>query len=131
MSAPEFGVTAPPVQTVPRQRPQQPAAVRRQDRAPTVPPERARPARRTAVREPETPWVFSAPRILMACIKVALAPLHLVVLLSELVMAALILGVVALAAGWWLGFVTDAQVLDAVRPIGERLLSMVQSLGYL
>ena len=65
------------------------------------------------------------------CFALAIAPLRLLVMVAELVMAAVVLGIAGAIGAWWLGWVTDAQVLDIARPLGERLMAMVQSLGYL
>lgn len=65
------------------------------------------------------------------CFALAIAPLRLLVMVAELVMAAVVLGIAGAIGAWWLGWVTDAQVLDIARPVGERLMAMVQSLGYL
>lgn len=134
MSMSEFGVTTePPAQ---RPRPASPQ-VRRKPEQPPAPARRAPPVRQPQAwsgSEPAwdaKPWWFSIPAVVKGCFKVVFFPVTLAIIVSELVMAALILGVAGVAAGWWLGFLTDAQIIEVARPVGERILAMVQSLGYL
>lgn len=79
----------------------------------------------------QRPWWMLAGPVLKACFGVAIAPLRLLVMIAELVMAAVVLGIAGAIGAWWLGWITDAQVLDIARPLGERLMAMVQSLGYM
>lgn len=65
------------------------------------------------------------------CFLVAIAPLRAAVMIAELIMAAIVLGIAATVGGWWMGWITDAQVLEIARPVGDRLMSIIQSLGYL
>ena len=67
----------------------------------------------------------------MACAKVALFPLTVVTKVAELCMAALVLGIAGAGFLWWSGRITDAQVMEMLRPLGDRILAMVQSSGML
>ena len=90
--------------------------------------------RRQAVdrlREAQSPWYFDVPRVLMACLRLSFAPFALLVKLAELCTSLIVLGIVAIGAAWYLGYITDADVIEAVKPLGDRLLSMVQSAGLL
>lgn len=106
-------------------------------RAPTPAPSSAdrivRTQNRAATRAAETasPWWFSAPKVLLTCGRVAFLPFTLAVKVAELAMATVILGIVAVGGAWYLGYITDKNVVDALKPVGDRLLAMVQGAGLL
>ena len=82
-----------------------------------------------AVRERGRPWYFEAPSIFAWCIQAALAPFNLAVRLAEGLVAFALLGAMALVCAWWQGLITDHDVIAYLRPVGQRLLAMVQQSG--
>lgn len=91
----------------------------------------AQPEARRAPQSPPKAWWFAFPAVMKACFKVATAPIHLAIMMAELIMAGLVLGVAGVIGAWWFGWITDEQILAAAKPVGDRLMVMIQSLGYL
>lgn len=121
----------------PRQeRPRQPAP-------PVTPPKRqaespvaqalVRQSQKVSIRAAETarPWYFAAPAVFMGCMKVVFFPIVAAIRAAEFLMAAVVLSIFGAAGGWYLGKITDQQVMDVLQPLGDRLLAMVQSAGLL
>lgn len=126
-------MTTPDLSVEPKQQPVRHQASQ-QPRRPARPSPAVRPLLSSDTRiavGSSSPWWFRIPAVVAACFKVAMAPLHLVVLASELVMAALVLGIAGTIGAWWLGWITDAQILAVAKPLGDRLMAIIQSLGYL
>lgn len=117
----------------PQPRAAQPTPSRPRQRVDAPATDRDRQHRRSVekLREAQAPWYFSAPKVLLACFRVAFAPFNLLVKVAELLVALVVLGIVAVIAAWYLGYITDADVIAAMKPIGDRLLQMVQSAGML
>lgn len=77
----------------------------------------------------DQPWWYPAGAVFSWGLKAALFPLNVVVKAAELVMAAVVMAIVATAAGWYFGYIDDRTVVDALMPIGQRLLSMAQGVS--
>jgi hypothetical protein len=75
------------------------------------------------------PWWFAAPAVALGCARVAAAPLVAVVRLAEAAVAIALLAALGVAAAWHLGYIADKEVVAALKPVGQRLLAMVQSAG--
>lgn len=98
---------------------------------PVQPSDRSRRQAADRVREAQSPWYFSAPKVLLACAKLTFAPFALLVKVAELCMALVVIGIVVVGAAWYLGYITDTEVMGALKPLGDRLLGMVQAAGLL
>jgi len=75
------------------------------------------------------PWWFDAPAVAMGCARVAAAPFVAVVRVAEAAVAVALLAALATAFAWHQGYVTDKDVVAALKPVGQRVLAMVQSAG--
>lgn len=81
------------------------------------------------VRAAGRPWYFDAPGVALACAKVALAPLLLLVKMAEAAVALALLAAIGAVVAWHQGYIADKDVVAALRPLGQRILAMVQSGG--
>lgn len=81
------------------------------------------------IRAVARPWYFDAPKVALACAKVALAPLHLAIKVAEAAVALALLAAVGVVVAWHQGYIADKDVVAALRPLGQRILAMVQSSG--
>ena len=75
------------------------------------------------------PWYFDAPRVLLTCFQVTLAPLGLAIRAAEAAVSLAVLAVIGVGAGWYVGMITDQDVIQHLRPVGQRILAMVQQAG--
>jgi hypothetical protein len=75
------------------------------------------------------PWYFDAPRVLLTCFQVTLAPLGLAIRAAEAAVSLAVLAVIGVGAGWYMGMITDQDVIQHLRPVGQRILAMVQQAG--
>lgn len=75
------------------------------------------------------PWYFDTPRVLLTCVQVTLAPLGLAIRAAEAAVSLAVLAVIGVGAGWYMGMITDQDVVQHLRPIGQRILAMVQQAG--
>jgi hypothetical protein len=73
------------------------------------------------------PWWFAFPGVMIACANVVLMPL--VVQVAEAAVALALLAALGLVLAWHLGYVADRDVVAALKPVGQRILAMVQSAG--
>lgn len=110
--------------------PRAPAAPKRAPR-PEVRPLRTQRQRSLDIAEVGRPWFFAAPSIMVWCAKIAFLPFNMAVKIAELVLAGVILGIVGIAAAWYFHLLSDQEVMLALKPVGDRLLQMVQAAGVL
>ena len=75
------------------------------------------------------PWYFDAPGVAVACARVVLAPLLLMIKLAEAAVALALLAAIGVVVAWHQGYIADKDVVAALRPLGQRILAMVQSGG--
>lgn len=119
-----------PVPQAPRRQPPAPQVVAVQ--AVRERPAAASPRRRpqaTVAQESLQPWWFAVPAVLLACLRWAVMPIHVAVRAAEAAVAIAILAILGTVGAWWLGHVSDQQVVAALKPVGERILAMVQSVA--
>ena len=83
------------------------------------------------IRAVARPWYFDVPRVALGCAKVALAPLLVAIKLAEAAVALALLVALGAVVAWHQGYIADKDVVAALKPLGQRLLAMVQSAGTL
>ena len=81
------------------------------------------------VRAAARPWWFEAPSVAMTCAKVAVAPFVAIVRLAEAAVAMALFAVVAVAFAWHQGYIADKDVVATLKPVGQRILAMIQASG--
>ena len=112
----------------PRAQPAAPVA-RTAPRATASPPADAEGAAAARILAGARPWWFAFPGVMLTCANVVLAPLRLAVQVAEAAVALALLAAVGLVLAWHFGYVADRDVVAALRPVGQRILAMVQSAG--
>lgn len=79
------------------------------------------------VRAAQKPWWTEALPVFAACARVAAAPLNIAIKIAEGAVACAVLGVLVLGYAWYSGRISDKDVVAALKPVGQRILVMVQS----
>ena len=82
-----------------------------------------------AVLERGRPWYFDAPSVFYACARISLFPFSLVIRVAEAAVALAVCALLALIYGWYSGMILDRDVVAFLRPIGQRILAMIQQSG--
>ncbi|AOG02781.1 hypothetical protein [Bosea sp. RAC05] len=82
-----------------------------------------------AILERGRPWYFDAPSVLQACARITLLPFSIVIRAAEAAVALAVLGLIGIAYGWYSGLIHDQDVIVFLRPIGQRILAMIQQSG--
>ncbi len=82
-----------------------------------------------AVLERGRPWYFDAPAVLYACARLSLLPFNIVVRAAEAAVALAVLGLIGVIYGWYAGMIHDQDVIAVLRPVGQRILAMIQQSG--
>ena len=82
-----------------------------------------RPVR--AVFMSATPWWWLAPSIIRGLIAVGTLPFKFLIGLAEVALAVAVMGIVGTVSAWYLGYIPDEQVIQTLRPVGDRLISIV------
>lgn len=72
------------------------------------------------------PWWYDAPSVLLGCARVIRAPFRILADVAELAVSLAVLATIALGAAWYTGHVKDEDVVAALRPVGTKILGMVQ-----
>lgn len=70
------------------------------------------------------PWWAAAPTVASLCATLALLPFRALAVVAETVLAVATLALVGGVAAWYVGWLDDATVAQALRPVGERLLAI-------
>lgn len=72
------------------------------------------------------PWWYAAPAVLLGCAMVIRAPFRILADVAELAVSLAVLAALGLGAAWYTGHVKDEDVVAALRPVGAKILGMVQ-----
>ncbi len=72
------------------------------------------------------PWWYDAPPVAMGCLRIIVAPFRFVVDVAEAAVSVAVLAVLVVVGAWYTGHIKDEDVVAALKPVGTKVLSMVQ-----
>lgn len=78
-----------------------------------------------------SPWWNDIPAVAHACLAVALAPLHALAMLVDLLVSLAFLSLIGAVAAWWFGYIPDVLVAELAGEFGDRILSILERGGIL
>jgi hypothetical protein len=78
-----------------------------------------------------TPWWTQLPTVAMMCFTVSVAPFKLLALVADTAVSLCFLAIFGAVGLWYLGYIPDQTVANALGSVGTRLLAILEGTGLL